>query len=645
MHENCDNNEPSNRTKYSYDPMGRLKQQWYWTPQDPNFNASAYVVYDKAGDINTVAYPDGRVVSQSFNGAGSLLSVSDQWNDYASSLAYDAASQMTSGNLGTGLTVSASYNPRLVITELYYGTTYAWAKNYTWNLNLTLQQEQNLLNDTTRKYGYDTLNRLTSALDVVTGTNNPASGGLSESYSYDQFGDLTQTGNFSFEPEQWYTSNQPYPSTTWKFDAAGDLTNDYNLGNTYTYDGESKLTAANSVSYIYYADGSRAGKTGSTPTDYIPFNGGPLTRYTGSNTWKDLIPGFNGTLAEVPYSGGSGTPVYRYTDHLRSSVVYGGQTQDYAPFGQLFNGDDTSDPYKFTGKEYDSESGNEYFGARFYSSVMGRFLSPDPGWTQAADPSNPQSFNQYAYVLNLPTSLDDPNGLYPPTAAEDCFEELAPSPGNATLPDISTLPGCNAFFAGLNKGPNGGLVSAAISSAEMSFEEDVHPNYIVAGGHVLLPIPSSPIWYPNYNYNPSDPNSSRGAFYDFNGYVDVENLAAEYAQADVPSLWSDWAHSMKTCFWDVGVATVGNDLNPFKLGAYNSFDAAQGVANVISASKFNSALSYAATRGLTYPFKSSVFRGMLSASETVGKVADAMPLLALDVALIHANVAEVRQCF
>jgi RHS repeat-associated protein len=38
---------------------------------------------------------------------------------------------------------------------------------------------------------------------------------------------------------------------------------------------------------------------------------------------------------------------------------------------------------RFTGKERDSESGNDYFGARYFGSNMGRFLSPDPLVIQA----------------------------------------------------------------------------------------------------------------------------------------------------------------------------------------------------------------------------------------------------------------------
>jgi RHS repeat-associated protein len=43
--------------------------------------------------------------------------------------------------------------------------------------------------------------------------------------------------------------------------------------------------------------------------------------------------------------------------------------------------------------------------------TQGRWLSPDPAGMNAADPSNPQSWNRYAYVLNNPLILIDPSGL------------------------------------------------------------------------------------------------------------------------------------------------------------------------------------------------------------------------------------------
>jgi RHS repeat-associated protein len=66
---------------------------------------------------------------------------------------------------------------------------------------------------------------------------------------------------------------------------------------------------------------------------------------------------------------------------------------------------------RFTGKERDTESGNDYFGARYFGSSMGRFLSPDPSGLFYADPTNPQSLNLYSYAYNNPLSNIDPTGL------------------------------------------------------------------------------------------------------------------------------------------------------------------------------------------------------------------------------------------
>lgn len=70
----------------------------------------------------------------------------------------------------------------------------------------------------------------------------------------------------------------------------------------------------------------------------------------------------------------------------------------------------------YTGKERDTESNLDYFGARHYSSTMGRFMSPD--WSDAPNPvpyadlGNPQSLNLYSYVNNNPLSHRDVDGHY-----------------------------------------------------------------------------------------------------------------------------------------------------------------------------------------------------------------------------------------
>ncbi|MGH9540784.1 MAG: RHS repeat-associated core domain-containing protein, partial [Terriglobales bacterium] len=65
----------------------------------------------------------------------------------------------------------------------------------------------------------------------------------------------------------------------------------------------------------------------------------------------------------------------------------------------------------FTGKPRDNSTGFDYFGARYYGSALGRFLTPDPAGLAAVDPGNPQSWNRYAYALNNPVTNTDPTGL------------------------------------------------------------------------------------------------------------------------------------------------------------------------------------------------------------------------------------------
>jgi RHS repeat-associated protein len=71
-----------------------------------------------------------------------------------------------------------------------------------------------------------------------------------------------------------------------------------------------------------------------------------------------------------------------------------------------------------TGKERDAETGlangNDYFGARYYSSAMGRFLSPD--WSAKIEPvpyvklDDPQTLNLFTYVGNNPLTRSDADG-------------------------------------------------------------------------------------------------------------------------------------------------------------------------------------------------------------------------------------------
>ena len=66
---------------------------------------------------------------------------------------------------------------------------------------------------------------------------------------------------------------------------------------------------------------------------------------------------------------------------------------------------------KFTGKERDYDTGLDYFGARYFGSNMGRFMTPDP-LLNSGRPWDPQSWNRYAYAHNNPLKMIDPTGLY-----------------------------------------------------------------------------------------------------------------------------------------------------------------------------------------------------------------------------------------
>jgi RHS repeat-associated protein len=108
---------------------------------------------------------------------------------------------------------------------------------------------------------------------------------------------------------------------------------------------------------------------------------------------------------------------YRHTDWLGSSrltstasrTVYSDSA--YAPFGEQYSLYGTSDP-SFTGQNADTSSTLYDFPLREYSPSQGRWISPDPAGTLAVDPTNPQSWNRYAYVQNMPLNSIDPLGLY-----------------------------------------------------------------------------------------------------------------------------------------------------------------------------------------------------------------------------------------
>ena len=94
------------------------------------------------------------------------------------------------------------------------------------------------------------------------------------------------------------------------------------------------------------------------------------------------------------------------------------ESHDYDVFGQEVSPQPGTQPLRFTGKERDAETGWDYFGARYYSSHVGRFTTTDPVQTWQENLVDPQRWNRYAYARNNPLKFVDPDGRNPALALE-----------------------------------------------------------------------------------------------------------------------------------------------------------------------------------------------------------------------------------
>lgn len=107
------------------------------------------------------------------------------------------------------------------------------------------------------------------------------------------------------------------------------------------------------------------------------------------------------------------------------TVVYSAAHDPYGGIQQTWVS--AYDPMpKFSGKERDSESGLDYFGARYYDKNRYRFISVDPAVNVNASVRNPQRWHLFAYCMNNPTAFIDPDG-------EDLVPVSLPAAGGKTL--------------------------------------------------------------------------------------------------------------------------------------------------------------------------------------------------------------------
>jgi RHS repeat-associated protein len=187
-------------------------------------------------------------------------------------------------------------------------------------------------------------------------------------------------------------------------------------------DFENRLTQAvvagtGTTTFRYDPFGRRIQKSGPLGTTNYLYDGYNLLETVGSN--GSLIARYvEGQTVDEPFaeSSSAGTTYYDIdalssVTSLTNSSAAISNSDTYDSFGKLVASTDTNtNPFRYTGKERDSESGLDDFEARYYSSSMGRFMQPDPLFATPLHVVNPQRWNMYAYVVNNPTNYIDPDG-------------------------------------------------------------------------------------------------------------------------------------------------------------------------------------------------------------------------------------------
>jgi len=326
----------SNGDYYAYDVLGRatLKIQQIGT-----INYQLGASYTLSGAISALTYPSLHAINNSFDQAGRLTAFSGNLGDgstrtYATGILYSPIGGLVKEQFGTNTSVynKLFYNSRGQLAEIRASTSYTGPTDYDANRGAIInsysdtctglcsgssmsdnngnlkRQDIEIPSQSTRQqqYSYDSLNRLVSASELISGTEQ-----WKQQFTYDRWGNRTiNTGvtygiginNQAFTVD---TSNNRLgvpvgQSGAMSYDAAGNLTNDTYTGTgTRTYDGENKITSAwggnnQAQLYAYDASGQRIKRT-----------------VDGVETWQ--VYGFGGELvAEYAASGVAASPTKEY---------------------------------------------------------------------------------------------------------------------------------------------------------------------------------------------------------------------------------------------------------------------------------------------------------------------------------------------
>ncbi len=382
--------------------------------------------YNNAGQLTSLTYPSGRIVTQDYDAIGRTNSIVSGATTYLSGLSFNAAGQPLSFNYGNGVAATFSYNQRLQLASLRYVNGSTDLLNLAYEYGTGQQQSNNNgqirkvkyytspgVEDQTKSqnYEYDAWSRLKKAYT----TNLTAPNTWRLEWDYDRFGNRKNQnltgGSASVTAPQLTISETTNRIITagYAHDAAGNMTND--SIHVYTYDAENRIKTVDSTAATYtYSGALRVKKVqGGTTTVYIFSGTKVIAEYVNGALSKEYV--YSGSTLLATHEGA--TLKYHHPDHLSTRVETDSagavaRTFGQFPFGEVWYETGTASKWKFTSYERDSESGLDNAMFRYDSSRLGRFTSPDPlaGLTAA-----PQSMNRYTYAANDPVNLVDPLGL------------------------------------------------------------------------------------------------------------------------------------------------------------------------------------------------------------------------------------------
>jgi RHS repeat-associated protein len=453
-----------NGSYYGHDALGRVTQSVQKT--DGISYAMTYG-YDLANNLTSEGYPSGRVVKTTYDLADRISSVTgvkdSRTSTYASQFYYALQGAVSKVRLGNGLWEHTTFNTRLQPTEIGLGISATdsgvWKLSYKYGelvngVVQTVRNNGNVASQTisvpkvgttpaltlTQSCTYDEVNRLDTAQE-----KKGAVVQWQQVFKYDRYGNRTfdtstgqTTAGFEGLNPSISSVNNQISKSGYQYDAVGNMTLD-ELDHTYQYDAENHLKSYDGgvgAAYTYDGEGHRVKKVtgnGTLSTIFVYDAEGKLVAEYATNTagsevgtrylTQDALGStrvVTATSSKAPTALTAPSLVKSRSDYLpfgeEIKVGIGGRTQAQ---GYLYgSGVADNNRQKFTGKERDDETGLDYFVARYYAAMQGRFISPDP---VAGSILNPQSFNAYSYVWNNPLKLTDPTGMI--VAWEDSKKE------------------------------------------------------------------------------------------------------------------------------------------------------------------------------------------------------------------------------